>query len=100
MRPNDSLSLNILWKGWLGEDREWIGPPRYVQVCGQLPLATTRLCLFREETPEFSGWTIVDFKTDREVAGLTDRYVAQVQLYSDAVAKATSTSVRGIVLVL
>lgn len=55
---------------------------------------------FREETPEFSGWTIVDFKTDREFAGSTDRYVAQVQLYSDAVAKATSASVRGIVLVL
>ena len=33
---------------------------------------------FREKTAEFTGWTVVDFKTDREVEKSRDRYAAQV----------------------
>ena len=33
---------------------------------------------FLEDTPEFAGWTVVDFKTDREFATSSDRYTAQV----------------------
>jgi ATP-dependent exoDNAse (exonuclease V) beta subunit len=54
---------------------------------------------FREETPDFAGWTVVDFKTDREFAGSSARYLAQVRVYSEAVRVATDAAVRGIVLV-
>jgi ATP-dependent helicase/nuclease subunit A len=55
---------------------------------------------FREDTPDFAGWTMVDFKTDREFAASSARYVAQVRVYSEAVAAATGSPARGIVLVL
>jgi ATP-dependent exoDNAse (exonuclease V) beta subunit len=55
---------------------------------------------FREGTPEFTGWTVVDFKTDREFEAVSDQYVSQVHLYSVAVAEAMGVRVRGIVLVV
>ena len=55
---------------------------------------------FAENTLEFAGWTVVDFKTDREFQAWSDRYIAQVRVYSDAVAAATASPARGIVLVL
>ena len=54
---------------------------------------------FREDTPDFAGWTVVDFKTDREFAVSSARYLAQVRVYSEAVRVATGAAVRGIVLV-
>lgn len=55
---------------------------------------------FREETPDFAGWTVVDFKTDRELAEARDRYVRQVQLYSRAVSASTGLPARGALLVI
>jgi ATP-dependent helicase/nuclease subunit A len=55
---------------------------------------------FREDTPDFAGWTVVDFKTDREFAVSSARYLAQVRVYSEAVRVATDATVQGIVLVL
>jgi len=55
---------------------------------------------FHEETPDFAGWTVVDFKTDREFSVWSTRYIAQVRVYSEAVGVATGLPVRGIVLVL
>jgi ATP-dependent helicase/nuclease subunit A len=55
---------------------------------------------FREDTPDFAGWTVVDFKTDREFAVSSARYIAQVRVYSEAVGAATGSPARGIVLVL
>jgi ATP-dependent exoDNAse (exonuclease V) beta subunit len=55
---------------------------------------------FRDDTPDFVGWTVVDFKTDREFAVSSARYIAQVRVYSEAVAAATGSPTRGIVLVL
>ena len=37
---------------------------------------------FREDTPDFDGWTVLDFKTDREFARSSEIYTAQVSLYS------------------
>lgn len=51
---------------------------------------------FRED----DAWTVVDFKTDREFEGSSDRYIAQVNLYSKAVGAATGSPTRGVVLVL
>lgn len=53
---------------------------------------------FREEMPDFAGWTVVDFKTDRELAEARDRYVRQVQLYSRAVSVSTGLPARGVLL--
>ena len=55
---------------------------------------------FREDTPDFAGWTVVDFKTDREFAVSSARYIAQVRVYSEAVGAASGSPARGIVLVL
>jgi len=55
---------------------------------------------FRDETADFTGWTVVDFKTDRELEESSDRYVAQVSVYAQAVGAATSTPTRGILLIV
>jgi ATP-dependent exoDNAse (exonuclease V) beta subunit len=55
---------------------------------------------FREETRDFSGWTVLDFKTDREFATSSDRYEAQVALYAEALRAATGLHSRGVLLVI
>jgi ATP-dependent exoDNAse (exonuclease V) beta subunit len=52
---------------------------------------------FREEDGSPS-WTVVDFKTDREIAGQRPRYEAQVRLYTTAVSRATGEPARGVLL--
>jgi ATP-dependent exoDNAse (exonuclease V) beta subunit len=49
---------------------------------------------------EPAGWTVVDFKTDREFQDSSDRYVRQVRLYVNAVAAATRSPARGMLLVI
>jgi ATP-dependent exoDNAse (exonuclease V) beta subunit len=55
---------------------------------------------FREDTTEFVGWTVVDFKTDREFVVASDRYSAQVSVYSAAIQVATGLLTRGFLLVV
>jgi len=55
---------------------------------------------FYDDTPDFVGWTVVDFKTDHEFAASSARHIAQVRVYSEAVGAATGSPARGIVLVL
>ena len=55
---------------------------------------------FHEAAPEFSGWTVVDFKTDQEFSGESSRYVRQVQLYAEAVRATTGLAARGLILVI
>jgi ATP-dependent exoDNAse (exonuclease V) beta subunit len=55
---------------------------------------------FRDDMPEFVGWTIVDFKTDREFEETSDGYIAQVRLYLQAVGAATNAPTRGVLLVV
>ena len=47
---------------------------------------------YREDTPEFTGWTVVDFKTDREIEKSRDRYAAQVAVYVEAISISTGDS--------
>ena len=54
---------------------------------------------FYEDTSDFAGWTVVDFKTDRDVGELAV-YIAQVRIYLEAVSAATGAPARGIILVL
>ena len=55
---------------------------------------------FREDAGELAGWTVVDFKTDREITGASDEYAAQVSAYVAAIGVATGLSSRGILLVV
>jgi ATP-dependent exoDNAse (exonuclease V) beta subunit len=55
---------------------------------------------FLEEGPDFAGWTVVDFKTDREFESGRAEYSTQVGLYVEAIEKATNSSARGILLVI
>jgi ATP-dependent exoDNAse (exonuclease V) beta subunit len=55
---------------------------------------------FHESTPEFNGWTVVDFKTDREIEKAENQYRAQVAAYVEAVGAATGTPARGFLLVV
>ena len=48
---------------------------------------------------EADGWTVVDYKTDRELAAIGEaRYRRQVALYASAIAQATGRPVRGMLL--
>lgn len=55
---------------------------------------------YREEEPHFTGWTVVDFKTDREFAASSERYVTQVRLYAEAIGSLMNSPAQGILLVL
>jgi ATP-dependent exoDNAse (exonuclease V) beta subunit len=62
---------------------------------------------FREETDgaadpragRAAAWTVVDFKTDRELAARRAEYERQVALYARAVARATGEPAEGVLLV-
>jgi hypothetical protein len=60
----------------------------------QLGRGRDRPRLSRGDTSDFVGWTVVDFKTDREVEAMSV-YIAQVKVYSEAVSAATSSPARG-----
>lgn len=47
-----------------------------------------------------TGWTIVDFKTDRELDGERAIYETQVRLYAQAIAHATGAPTRGVLLIV
>jgi ATP-dependent exoDNAse (exonuclease V) beta subunit len=55
---------------------------------------------FREDLGELTGWTVVDFKTDREISSASDQYAAQVSAYVAAIGVATGLSSGGILLVV
>ena len=44
------------------------------------------------------GWTVVDFKTDAELAGALGRYRRQVARYASIVAQATAKPVTAVLL--
>lgn len=49
---------------------------------------------------EGAGWTVVDFKTDVEIASRKDDYVRQIDAYARAIAAATGEPARGALLVV
>jgi ATP-dependent helicase/nuclease subunit A len=55
---------------------------------------------FWHEASDITGWTVVDFKTDHELEGSSDRYLDQVRWYSTAVSEATNLPTRGVLLVI
>jgi ATP-dependent exoDNAse (exonuclease V) beta subunit len=55
---------------------------------------------FQEKTVEFTGWTVVDFKTDHEIGKAENQYRAQVAAYLEAVRIATDAPARGFLLVV
>jgi ATP-dependent exoDNAse (exonuclease V) beta subunit len=56
--------------------------------------------VFREETPDFDGWTVVDFKTGGEFEANQASYTSQMALYAEAIGKATGLPTKGILLVI
>jgi ATP-dependent exoDNAse (exonuclease V) beta subunit len=54
--------------------------------------------VFREEDAGGPIWTVIDFKSDAELAGRRTKYASQIKLYVDAVAAATGERARGLVL--
>jgi ATP-dependent exoDNAse (exonuclease V) beta subunit len=62
--------------------------PGGVQIEGVVDLA------FRERF----GWTVVDFKTDAEIAARKTRYETQVLLYVEAIQAATGEGATGVLL--
>jgi len=45
-----------------------------------------------------AGWTVIDFKTDVEIAGRKDDYLAQIDAYARAIATATGEPAKGVLL--
>jgi len=55
---------------------------------------------FREGEGMSAGWTVVDFKTDREFEPCRAAYTAQVAMYAEAIGQATDSSAAGTLLVI
>ena len=55
---------------------------------------------FREETEAGARWTVVDWKTDRELGDRRATYERQVALYTEAIARATGEPAEGLLLVV
>jgi ATP-dependent exoDNAse (exonuclease V) beta subunit len=55
---------------------------------------------FREETSAGPRWTVVDWKTDRELGARRATYERQVGLYAEAISKATGEPAEGLLLVV
>jgi ATP-dependent helicase/nuclease subunit A len=55
---------------------------------------------FRQQTSDFNGWAVVDFKTSREFEASQAKYTAQVGLYVEAIHRATRLPTKGTLLVL
>jgi ATP-dependent exoDNAse (exonuclease V) beta subunit len=55
---------------------------------------------FHEETTEFTGWTVVDFKTGAEFEGNKAAYGVQVALYVEAIEKSTKFPARGLLFIV
>ena len=53
---------------------------------------------FREA--DTAAWTVVDFKTDRDLAGRRGAYEAQVRLYAEGIAEATGEPAKGLLLLV
>ena len=53
---------------------------------------------FAENTGDGAVWTVVDFKTDIEVAGRLDEYRAQIRFYVRAVRESTGRPASGAIL--
>jgi ATP-dependent exoDNAse (exonuclease V) beta subunit len=54
---------------------------------------------FREKSGGGSVWTVVDFKTDRELQARRREYEAQVALYAEAIARATGEAAHAVLLI-
>ena len=52
---------------------------------------------FRDEA-ESIAWTVVDYKTDFEIAGRLEEYRKQVGLYAFAISRATGTKTEAVLL--
>ena len=55
---------------------------------------------FREPAAGGPLWTVVDFKSDRELSERAPQYAAQVALYAEAIAAATGEETTGVLLVV
>jgi ATP-dependent exoDNAse (exonuclease V) beta subunit len=53
---------------------------------------------FREVENGEPIWTVVDFKTDVEIAGRREDYERQVRIYASAVTAVTGEKARGVLL--
>jgi ATP-dependent helicase/nuclease subunit A len=68
-------------------------PVAYVRPSGVLVEGVVDLAFENAE-----GWTVVDFKTDADIADQLDTYLRQVQLYAAAIARATGRPASGVLL--
>jgi ATP-dependent exoDNAse (exonuclease V) beta subunit len=55
---------------------------------------------FREESESGPRWTVVDFKTDRELGARRAEYEAQVRLYAEGIAAATGEGAEPVLLLV
>jgi ATP-dependent exoDNAse (exonuclease V) beta subunit len=49
---------------------------------------------------ENAGWTVVDFKTDREFGERRQAYAHQVRIYAEAIESATGNPAHGLLLIV
>jgi ATP-dependent exoDNAse (exonuclease V) beta subunit len=97
-----SLSHSLIRRAAMSASAGWLRretPIQFLRNDGTLLEGVVDLA-FREQTPEFEGWTIVDFKTDHEIETKRDQYAAQVAAYMEAISRSTASPARGFLLIV
>ncbi len=67
---------------------------------GTLVEGVTDLAFLETDADGAPVWTVIDFKTDADLGDRLDEYRAQVAIYTTAIARATASRARGIVLMV
>jgi ATP-dependent helicase/nuclease subunit A len=75
-------------------------PLQHYREDGTLIEGVVDLTFEEDDTSVFKGWTVVDFKTHREIENAENQYRAQVAAYVEAIRVATASPARGFVLVV
>jgi ATP-dependent exoDNAse (exonuclease V) beta subunit len=95
----DALKHPLIQRAAIAQALRRETPVQHYRADGTLIEGVVDLA-FQESTPEFTGWIVVDFKTDREIETAENQYRAQIAAYVEAVSTATASPTRGFLLVL
>lgn len=95
----DALTHPLLHRAARGQSLRRETPIQHYREDGTLIEGVVDFA-FEENTTEFKGWTVVDFKTDREIEKAENQYRAQVAAYVEAIGVATASPARGFLLVV
>ena len=93
-----ALQLPLMGRAAAASELRREAPLAIVLEDGVLAEGVADLAFIEAEADGQRLWTVVDYKTDAEIAGRLEEYRAQVAIYLRAIARATGTPARGVIL--